>query len=485
MALAGIPQPSRHDRKIPPMLLTLSTTRRPATDLGFLLHKNPARAQTFELPFGQVRVFYTEATDERCTAAVLLEVDPVALVRGRGGRGQEGPTLEPYVNDRPYAASSFLSVVLSRVFGSALGGRCKERPDLADEPLPLEATLAVVPPPGGGGLLRRLFEPLGYAVTATRHPLDPRFPEWGESPYYTVRLAATKRLADLLTHLYVLVPVLDDAKHYWVGKDEVEKLLARGGDWLAAHPERDAIVERYLRHQRRLTRDALARLVGEEEPDAEAAAETRAEAEACLERPFSLAEQRVEAALAVLREAGAKTVLDLGCGEGRFLRALLADRSFEKVVGMDTSVRALESAARRLHFDTMPPMQRARIDLLHGSLTYRDRRLEGFDGAALLEVIEHLDLPRIDAMEQVVLGCARPATLVVTTPNAEYNALFPNLPAGNFRHKDHRFEWTREEFRGWAEAAAAKFGYGVRFLPVGFEDTDHGPPTQMGVFTRG
>ncbi len=386
---------------------------------------------------------------------------------------------------RPYAASSFLSVVLSRVFGSALGGRCKDRPDLVDVPLPLEATLAVVPARGGAGFLRRLFEPLGYAVEAVRHPLDPRFPSWGESPYYSVRLSGTKRLSDLLSHLYVLVPVLDDAKHYRVGKDEVEKLLARGEGWLSAHPEREAIVDRYLRHQRGLTRDALARLVGEEEPDAEGASERKAEAEAAIEKPLRLADQRVDAALAVLREAGAKTVLDLGCGEGRFLRALLEEKSIERIVGMDTSVRALETASRRLHLDTMAPVKRARIELLHGSLTYRDRRLEGYDAAALLEVVEHVDPSRVAALEQVVLGCARPGTVVVTTPNAEYNVRFPDLAAGTFRHKDHRFEWTRAEFRAWAEAAAAKFGYGVRFLPVGPEDPALGPPTQMGVFTRG
>src|SRR5690349_1029846 len=188
------------------MLLTITTTHRPATDLGYLLHKNPARAQSFALGFGQVHVFYPEATEERCTAALLLDVDPVGLVRKDHGAGF---TLDQYVNDRPYVASSFLSVAIAQVFGSALAGRSKERPELAEAPLPFEARLAVLPCRGGEAFLRRLFEPLGYAVAVTRHPLDERFQEWGEGPYYTVTLRADCRLRDLLTHLYVLIPVLD------------------------------------------------------------------------------------------------------------------------------------------------------------------------------------------------------------------------------------------------------------------------------------
>ena len=191
------------------MLLTITTTHQPATDLGYLLHKNPARAQSFSLSFGQAHVFYPEAGTERCTAALLLDVDPVELVRGRKG-SDGGGTLEQYVNDRPYVASSFLSVALVEVYRSAMAGNSKDRPELAESALPLEATLTVVPARGGEEILRRLFEPLGYAVTAERHALDERFPEWGESDYYTVTLAGRVRLKDLLTHLYVLVPVLDN-----------------------------------------------------------------------------------------------------------------------------------------------------------------------------------------------------------------------------------------------------------------------------------
>jgi 3' terminal RNA ribose 2'-O-methyltransferase Hen1 len=457
------------------MLLTVTNNHPPATDLGYLLHKNPARAQVLELPFGAAHVFYPEATEERCTAALLLEVDPVGLVRGKGR------TLQQYVNDRPYAASSFLSVAISRVFRTALAGKSKERPELAQTLLPLTARLAVVPCREGEEFLRRLFEPLGYSVQVERHPLDERFSEWGESPYFTVELSGEVRLSELLTHLYVLIPVLDDDKHYWVGDEEVEKLIKRGGDWLAGHPEKETITNRYLKRQRRLSREALSQLVDEEDPGAGEAKDREEEA---VEERVSLGEQRLGAVMAALRDSGARRVLDLGCGEGRLLQALLTDENFEEMVGVDVSARMLEIARDRLRPDRMPPGREGRLKLIQSSLTYRDRRLHGYDAAAVVEVIEHLDPPRLDAFERVLFGSARPGTVVLTTPNAEYNANFEALPAGDFRHRDHRFEWDRGEFRTWATGVAERSGYEVRFLPVGPEDPDAGPPTQMAVFTR-
>ncbi len=464
------------------MLLTLRTTHSPATDLGFLLHKNPARPQSFELSFGQAHVFYPEVTDDGCTAALLLDVDPVALVRGARGAGR---TLAQYVNDRPYVASSFLSVALAQVFGSAMGGRSKERPTLAETALPLEAHLEVVPSRGGAEFLRRLFEPLGYAVSLTPHPLDTQFPDWGDSPYFSVTLTGTVRLADLLTHLYVLIPTLDSGKHYAIGDEEVEKLIRKGEGWLAAHPEKETIVRRYLKHRRSLIKDALAQLTGEEEPETEAAEASHDREEEAVERKISLHEQRLSAVLAALKGSGAKRILDLGCGEGRLLSLLLADRQFTDVLGMDVSYRTLEMAQDKLRLDRLPPMQRERITLIQGSLIYRDARLSGYEAAAVVEVIEHLDPPRLAAFARVLFEFARPQTVAITTPNVEYNPKFETLPAGQFRHKDHRFEWTRAEFQTWADGVCARFDYTVRILPIGPEDAEVGAPSQMAVFERG
>ncbi|MFD7029462.1 3' terminal RNA ribose 2'-O-methyltransferase Hen1 [Streptomyces sp. NPDC059917] len=478
------------------MFMTITTTgdaEKPATDLGFLLHKHPQKAQAFSTSHGTAHVLYPEATPERCTAALLLEVDPVALVRRGRGRGRGGApdaALAQYVNDRPYAASSLFAVALGAVFRSALNSRCAARPELTEQVRPLRVEIPVLPARGGPELVRRLFGPLGWsAIEATPVPLDTRFPQWGDSRYVRLVLDGELRLADALRQLYVLLPVLDDSKHYWVAPDEVDKLLRVGDGWLAAHPEHGIITSRYLARSKRLTRDALERLelvrLAEsdgsevEELDDPAPRETP-EADWCV----PLAVQRRAAILDALRAAGAHRVLDLGCGQGQLIRALMGDASFTEIVGVDVSVRALTIAARRLDLERMGERQSARVRLTQGSLTYTDKRLTGYDAAVLSEVIEHLDLPRLPALEYAVFGSARPGTVLVTTPNVEYNARWETLPAGAVRHADHRFEWTRAEFRDWAGRVAARFGYAVDFVPVGPDHPEVGPPTQMAVFHR-
>ncbi len=465
------------------MLLTITTEHQPATDLGFLLHKHPARFQTYSLSFGKAHIFYPQATAERCQACLLLDVDPVGTVRGKG---QSEGLLAQYVNDRPYAASSFLSVAISQVLRSALQGQCKDRPELADTVLPLEARIDVLPVRGGETFLHAVFEPLGYEVEATRQPLDDQFPDWGESSYFSVTIRKRTTVSELLTHLYVLVPVFDNAKHYYVGDEELEKLLSYGKGWLSGHPEREEITRRYLKFQPSLFREALARLVQEEqpeelEPDNEPIAD---QAEEVLEKPISLHEQRIGTVLATLKATGAKRVLDLGCGEGKLLRELLKHRQFEEILGMDVSIRTLEIARDRLKLDRLPERQAARLQLIHGSLIYRDQRLEGYDAAAVVEVIEHLDPPRLEAFERVLFEFARPGTIVLTTPNREYNVTWENVGPQKFRHGDHRFEWTRLEFQTWAQAVAARHRYTVKCVPLGPENASLGAPSQMGIFSR-
>ncbi len=463
------------------MLLTISTTYRPATDIGYLLHKSPFRCQSEDLNFGTVHIFYPEASEEKCTLAVLLDVDPIGLVRASHNPDSTMP-LEQYVNDRPYVCSSYMSVVLSRVFGQALKGKCNQRPELVSTRMPLVATLSVLPCRGEERFLRKLFEPLDYAVTATRYPLDTQFPGWGDSSYYTVELAKETTLVELLNHLYVLIPVLDNQKHYYVDKSEIDKLIRHGEGWLATHPEREDIARRFLRHQRSYAREALERLL-EVNPAEPEEIEKVGAAEDDVEESIHLNEERMGSVLAVLKTAGAESVIDLGCGEGNLLRLLLKDKAFKKIVGLDVSPRSLERAAERLHLQDLPPMQKERIELIHGSLMYRDRRLQGFDAAVLAEVVEHLDPPRLQALERVVFEFAKPRTVIVTTPNREYNGVWQSL-GGRLRHRDHRFEWTRAEFSQWAQGIAAQHAYSVRFLGIGKEAGEVGTPTQMAVFGR-
>ncbi|USX49291.1 3' terminal RNA ribose 2'-O-methyltransferase Hen1 [Lentzea sp. HUAS12] len=442
------------------MLLTMTTTHQPATDLGHLLHKHPDRAQSFTTSSGVAHVFYPKATNEECTVALLLEVDPIALVRGPGS------TLTQYVNDRPYAAGSLLTVALGSVFRTAMNGRSDSFPELARTPIPLVVRVPALP----YKLAERLFTPLGWDVTITAH---------GDSRYGDVTLTGTQRLSDALKHLYVLLPVLDGGKHYWVAADEVDKLLKAGDGWLAQHPDKELITTRYLARKRPLITSALERLADVDEVEPE-------ELDNALAEPkVSLAAQRKEAVVEALKQARAKRVLDLGCGGGALLRALVNEPEFTEIHGVDVSAKALQEAARKLRLDRMGERQRERITLRQSALTYADTELAGFDAAVLMEVVEHVDPSRLPALEHSVFTVARPATVLVTTPNVEYNALFDTLPQGQMRHADHRFEWTRAEFRKWADGVAERRGYTVRYVPIGPEDAERGAPTQMAVFSLG
>jgi 3' terminal RNA ribose 2'-O-methyltransferase Hen1 len=460
------------------MFLSIATTHQPATDLGYLLHKHPERLHEIELTFGKAWVFYPEASPTRCEAALVLDVNPIGLVRGKG---QAEGLLDQYANDRPYAASSFLSVALNQAFRTAMAGVCSSRQELADSGIPLEAVVTPLPVRGGEKLVRLLFEPLGWSVDV--EPTAGATPNTVSTLYARVKLAGLARLSVLLKHLYVLIPVLDDAKHYFVGEDEIDKLLKRGEGWLDRHPAKELIVRRYLRHRGVLARAALERLAPETQEET-VEPEARSAPEEALEAPIRLNDERMTAVVEALRAAGTKTIADLDCGEGKLLDRLLRERWAERLIGLDPAARVLEWTAKRLklHLPGGPPDRR--VSLLHGSLTYRDDRWAGVDAAALVEVIEHLDQDRLLLMERVVFGEVRPGTVVVTTPNAEYNALFAILAAGTFRHPDHRFEWTRAEFRAWADRTGSTYGYRSAFSGIGRQDEALGTPTQMAVFSR-
>ncbi len=463
-------------------MLLISTTHRPATDLGYLLHKNPVRAQEVELTFGAAWVVYPEATEERCTAAVMLQIDPVGLVRRKDGAG----SLAQYVNDRPYVASSFLSVALSELFGTAIAGRCKERPELVTTPIPLEIRVPVLSCRAAEERIARLFAPLGYEVSTSRLQLDEHFPEWGESHYYDVTLRGTVLLRDALRHLYLLLPVLDAKKHYFMDKTEVDKLMSKGEGWLANHPEKDWIVRSSLGRKPSLMREALEQLANIEE-SLEAEENTVDEAfiapeESATEPKESLHTKRHNRIVERVREIKPQSLVDLGCGDGKLLRQLIKVQGLNRILGMDVSYFEIETAERALHLDEASPHIRERIQLIHGSLMYRDERLEGFDVATVIEVIEHLDQARLAAFERVVFECAQPKHVLLTTPNREYNAVYEL--DDKFRHTDHRFEWDREQFATWVERISEIYGYRAQIEGIGEEHEAFGCPSQMVVFTR-
>lgn len=448
-----------------------------ARDLGFLLHKHPDHLHERDIAAGKVSIFYTQVDDALTTAVLYLDIDPVSLVRGKN---QSNGLLTQYVNDRPYVANSFLSVAIARSFGQSLSGKSKERQDLADQALPLEAKVVPVAAAGGSDVIRSLFEPLGYRVVAT--PLGAE----ESTGLFEINLAGDVRLQDLLSHLYVLVPVLDNAKHYWIDDAEIDKLLEKGEGWLADHPAKDLIARRSLKHRPSLTAIALARLNESENLQEEVTERgaARVDVEEVLERPIRLHDLRLKTVVGVLMDHRVDSVLDLGCGEGKLLGRLIKDTKVGRIVGVDASEHTLEKAARRLRLNDAGDALRDRVALQMGSLTYADRRWQGFDAATLVEVIEHIDPPRLSALERSLFGEARPGLIIVTTPNREYNVLFEGMAEGSARHPDHRFEWTRAEFQAWSEAVAAEHGYTVAFRPLGPEDQEHGAPSQMALFER-
>ena len=334
------------------MLLTISTTRFPATDLGYLLHKHPDRLQSVDLSIGQAHIFYPDSSVHQSTVALLLDIDPVAMVRGAKRLTGKGFALGHYVNDRPYVASSLMSVAISKAFSTAMNGKCSAKPDLVDVAMPLQVKIAVLPAPKGGEvLIRKLFEPLGYQVSVTRHGMDETFADWGASKYFTLELIHQLTVRQLLTHLYVLIPVLDHDKHYFISQDEIEKLLQKGQGWLSTHPEKQQITSRYLLDLHSLSRQALERLT---EPEDSADADDTSTDEQ-LQRRQTLQQTRLALVLNQLKQSAAETVIDLGCGEGKLLRLLLKDKQFTHIAGMDVSYGELLKAKNRLHWDDMAP----------------------------------------------------------------------------------------------------------------------------------
>ncbi|MBP6639689.1 MAG: 3' terminal RNA ribose 2'-O-methyltransferase Hen1 [Bacteroidia bacterium] len=466
------------------MLLTITTTHQPATDLGYLLHKHPDKFQTTDLSVGRAHVFYPEVTNTRLTVCLLLDIDPIEMVRGGKHVGSDGFSLGQYVNDRPYVASSFMSAAISKLFSSALNGNCKDKPELVDHPFPFEVSIsAIAAPKGGEMLIRSFFEPLGYEVELDRKQLDSKFPDWGESNYFGLLLKNTITTKDLLNHLYVLIPALDSNKHYFISEQEIEKLFQKGEGWLKTHPQREIIARRYLFNLHSLSNQAILRL--KESPEVGFAGDEIDPTVEVDSRKTSLHEKRIQIVAQKLKDSGASTVLDVGCGEGKLIRQLLKEQQFSKIAGMDVSYGELLKAKERMHWDEMAPSQKERIDLFQGSLTYLDRRLNGFDAAAVVEVIEHLDLNRLKGFERVLFEFAKPKIVIVTTPNKEFNVVFEGMNVDAMRHDDHRFEWTRAEFEIWATNVAITHGYRVEFFPIGDLVDQIGAPSQMAIFNHG
>ena len=489
------------------MLLTITFKGKNTTDLGYLLYKNPYRPQMFELNHCNAYVFYPEATDERTTVALLLDIDPIDLARGKVG--SKGGGLFDYVNDRPYVSSSFMSTAIARVFGTAMTGRADDHQVLSDSKIDLTATIISLPCKDKHEKLNSIFEPLGYKVEYEPLSYEVKYEQLTpddasvsdeasenneNSTYVNLTISGKVRLRDLLKHLYVLIPVFDRQKHYWVGSDEVEKLLRHGEEWLNDHPEKAFITGRYLNRRRSLINMTYAKLAEATAETADEVAET-AETETAdetandntqekAEKRQNLNTERIGTVIALLKSRGVKRVIDIGCGEGQLLSHLMKESQFTTITGVDVSHVALEKANRKLKLERAGDYVRERVQLFQGSLLYKDKRFEGYDAICIIEVIEHLDIPRLTAFERVIFEFAKPPLVVLTTPNREYNEKYEHLTESMLRHSDHRFEYTCAEFTDWGNKISEKYGYTAWTTGIGEADSDFGSPTQMCFFIR-
>lgn len=467
------------------MILTITYEGEHSQDLGYLLFKHPGKIQSFPLSYGKAWVCYPEVSDQRTTVALILDLNPIELAKGKLGSKDGG--LFDYVNDRPYVSSSFMSTAIARIFGTAMTGRCDAKQELADSALHLTACVHMLNDNNQKELAQELFEPLGYTVRTERIPLDDRFPDWGESPYCNLTISGNRKLSELLRHLYVLIPVFDRNKHYYVSEDEIDKLISHSEDWLADHPARNKIIYRYFAKKKSYAYQVISRLEEAEIPEIpenQEISENQENSENPEIAKKSLNQQRLERVLQEVLQSGAESVIDLGCGECRLTKMLLEQQQIRHVSACDVSVRELEKAKQRLHYDRMPEFRRKKLHLFQASLTYQDDRFQGFDCACVVEVIEHIEKLRIPAFERILFEFAKPRTVILTTPNREYNSNYEFLPDGQLRHEDHRFEWTREEFRAWTAHVCETFHYTCEMAEIGETDPVTGAPTQIGVFHR-
>lgn len=461
------------------MLIAITVTGKDAKSLSYILGKHPDHVFIREFSAGNMTVSFPEYSDERATAALLIQVDTIGMVRGEW----KGVSAS-YIDPRPYVSSSLTSVALKEAYRSSFTTKSKEPAVAAmmERELPISVEFSSLWCKIGEEGIRTLFEPLGYSVACRELPFASDWLEGERSALFNATLTGKQTIAALLNHLYVLLPVIGKGKHYFVEEAEVAKLLQHGAGWLENHPAKERIVSRYLVHRRSLIEEALEQLAGEESDDP--AEENARESE--FERPIRLQEERLQTAMAVLKtlDPPPLRIGDLGCGTGDFMRIIMDERMPAEVVGMDVSSRSIQIAEKKLRIATRPEWQRPKVSLLHGSLVYTDLRLKELDTLVLLEVIEHVDPPKLPIIEHNIFEYLKPCHVMISTPNKEYNPLFPNMEKDRFRHDDHRFEWTREEFRRWTSAIIEKYPYTVEIYPVGKQDEQAGPPTQMAVFRR-
>ena len=445
------------------MQLTIQATGDNAKVMSHLLSKNPANLYERNQKGHLVRFFYSKFTDQEVEATIFVTPDPIELVQSNSNSYD----ITHYINDREFAVSSIFCSLIRSALGTALNGQPKEQyMEWVDHPFSLQFEFGPVVSTLTDQQLAELFEPLGFALAITRQEIDYSIRMKDESSARYLTLRGTKTLHESLRQLFVLIPVLDNYKHYYIDEKEIEKLERYGEGWLENHPLRDFIYRKSLRFKELYSQVESQKPAGEPEVQVKKA---------------RLNELRYEKIAETVSQLKPESVVDFGSGEGKLSERLGLIAGVREILAVEPSQSAAVKAAARFHkaqeneHFTMPKT-------LWGSLFYFDERLQGKDAIILCEVIEHIDEDRLPKAMDTILHAYRPGALIITTPNREYNDVYEMEE--RFRHTDHRFEWTRAEFQQWCLERNNQEFYGLQFEGIGEEHDLQGHPTQMCIFTR-
>lgn len=445
------------------MQLTIQASGDNVKAISYLLSKNPDNLYERNHKGHLVRLFYSKFTEEEVEVTIFVTPDPIELLQNRSNSYD----ITHYINDREFAVSSIFTSFVRSALGTALNGQPKEEYlKWVSYRFPFKFQFGPVASTFSDLQIKDLFEPIGYEVSISRPEIDYAIDLKEKSSARMITLSANQTLQDALRHLFVLIPVIDDYKHYFIDEKEIEKLQRYGEGWLEEHPKRDSIYRQALRFKEIYSQ--VERPSSQEQTDEEA-------------KKVRLNDLRYGKIVEKAEIMRPKSIVDFGSGEGKLSLRLGFLEGVKEILAVEPS--EIENLKAKRRFEKVKDQPNfVEPETLWGSLFYFDERLKGKDLIILCEVIEHIDEYRLPKAMDMILHQYTPESLIITTPNKEYNVVYDMEE--NYRHSDHRFEWTRQEFREWCHARNHQNLYELEFLGIGQEHLSQGFPTQMCVFKR-
>lgn len=444
------------------MQLSLNVKGNGAEAVSYLLAKNPNNLYERDEKGFKVRSVYSVFTKEEVKYLIYVKPDPIDLVRS----SPQVYDISHYINDREFAVSSLFVSAIRKALGTALNGKPQEEyVQWVEHRFDMEVAFGPIATDLPDGELAELFKPIGYNVEIKRAASTLR----SKSSALFITLTGKQTIQNLLKHLFILIPVIDNYKHYFIDEREIEKVDRYGEGWLDAHPLKQFIVKRALRFQNLIRQSKFYDRERHNQENRET-------------KKIRLNELRYEKIVDFIRTIPKRdTVVDLGAGEGKLSVKLGYLDGVKEILSVEPSnksrVRAIQRFEEAEGTDgfTLPTS-------LAGSLFYFDDRLVNKDIMVLCEVIEHIDEYRIPKMMEAIFRSYQPRVLIVTTPNQEYNVIYDMDET--MRHHDHRFEWTRDDFQENCEQWIKESPYYIQFEGIGEEHPEYGTPTQMAIFRR-